>query len=95
MNNNVKRFGLINKTEGYSYLILLFIAMPMKYLLEIPLAVKIAGMAHGILFIAFVIFLVIAWQEKKWDFKENIIFLIASLVPFGTFFTQKRITAYQ
>lgn len=95
MNNSVQRFGLINTIEGYSYLILLFIAMPMKYLLGIPLAVKIAGMAHGILFIVFLILLVIAWQDKKWAFTENIIFFIASVIPFGTFFTSKRIKAHQ
>jgi len=95
MNNSVKKFGLINTVEGYSYLILLFIAMPIKYLLGYPLAVKIAGMIHGILFILFVILLFIAWQNKKWDFKENIIFFIASLIPFGTFFTKKKIQAYE
>ena len=95
MKNSVKTFGLINTIEGYSYLILLFIAMPMKYLLGYPLAVKIAGMLHGVLFIAFVLLLVLAWQDKKWDFKENIIFFIASLIPFGTFFTKKKIKAYE
>lgn len=94
MNNSVKKFGIINTIEGYSYLILLFIAMPIKYFLGFPLAVKIAGMAHGILFILFVILLVVAWQDRKWDFKENIIFFIASLIPFGTFFTKKKIEAY-
>jgi len=95
MNKNVKKFGRINTLEGYSYLLLLFVAMPMKYLLGFPLAVKIMGMTHGVLFIAFCILLVIAWQDKKWDFKENIIFFIASLIPFGTFFTKKRIASYE
>ena len=95
MKNSVKTFGLINTIEGYSYLILLFIAMPMKYLLGYPLAVKIAGMAHGILFIAFILLLVLAWQDTKWSFKENILFFVASLIPFGTFFTKKKIKAYE
>ena len=95
MDTNVKKFGLINTMEGYSYLLLLFVAMPMKYLLGIPLAVKIVGMIHGILFITFLLLLVIAWQDKKWAFTENIIFFIASLIPFGTFFTKKRITSYE
>ena len=95
MNKNVKKFGLINTVEGYSYLLLLFVAMPMKYLLGIPLAVKVVGMAHGILFIIFCVLLVMAWQDTKWAFKENAIFFIASLVPFGTFFTKKRIASYE
>lgn len=92
--NSVKKFSLINTIEGWSYLILLFIAMPMKYIFEIPIAVKIVGMAHGVLFIIFCLLLVIAWQDAKWKFKENIIFFIASIIPFGTFFTKNRINAY-
>jgi len=94
-NNNVKKFGLINTIEGYSYLALLFIAMPLKYLAGIAIMTKIAGMIHGILFIAFCILLVIAWQEAKWSFKETIVFFLASLIPFGTFFTKKKIKAYE
>ena len=92
--NSVKKFSLINTIEGWSYLVLLFIAMPMKYIFDIPMAVKIAGMAHGVLFIIFCMLLVQAWLDTKWAFKENIIFFIASLVPFGTFFTKKKINAY-
>ena len=95
MHENVKKFGIINTVEGYSYILLLFVAMPMKYLLDIPLAVKVAGMAHGILFIIFCLLLVQAWQESKWPFKESIIFFIASLIPFGTFFTKSKIKTYE
>ena len=91
MSNIVQRFSKVNTLEGYSYLILLFIAMPLKYLLGFKIAVKIAGMIHGVLFIAFLALLFLAWRETKWDFKENIIFFVASLIPFGTFFTKKRI----
>ena len=92
--DSVKKFSLINTIEGWSYLILLFIAMPMKYMFGMPMAVKIAGMAHGVLFIIFCLLLVQAWQDTKWEFKENIIFFVASLIPFGTFFTKKKINAY-
>jgi len=92
--NSVNKFSLINTIEGWSYLVLLFIAMPMKYIFGMPMAVKIAGMAHGVLFIIFLILLVVAWQDSKWAFKENIIFFIASLIPFGTFFTKNKINAY-
>jgi len=93
--NSVKKFGLINTIEGYSYLLLLFIAMPLKYIFGIAIAVKIAGMLHGVLFMIFCLLLVQAWSDVKWDFKENIIFFIASLIPFGTFFTKKRIKNYE
>lgn len=91
----VKKFGYINTIEGYSYIILLFIAMPIKYILGYPVATKIAGMIHGILFIMFLIFLLQSAQKAKWSDKETIIFFIASLIPFGTFFTKKKIQSYE
>jgi len=95
MTNSVKKFGIINSVEGYSYLLLLFVAMPMKYMMGIALATKIVGMIHGILFILFIYLLVTAWQDAKWSFKETVIFFIASLIPFGTFFTKKKIRSYE
>ena len=92
---SVKNFGLINTIEGYSYLLLLFIAMPMKYLLGIAIATKIVGMLHGILFIGFLIMLVTASQEAKFSIKDSALFFIASLIPFGTFYTKKKISAYE
>jgi len=95
INKNVKKFGLINTIEGYSYIILLFIAMPMKYMLGFPIAVKIAGMTHGVLFIIFCLLLVQAANEAKWPFKSSVIFFIASLLPFGTFATKSKIKTYE
>jgi len=95
MENSVKKFGAINAIEGYSYLLLLFVAMPMKYMLGIALATKIVGSVHGFLFVLFMILLVIAWQDAKWSIKETLLFFIASLIPFGTFFTKKRIQSYE
>lgn len=94
-NENVVKFGQINTIEGYSYLALVFIAMPMKYFMDIPLAVKIAGMIHGILFIIFCLLLIKAWKESNWPFKKSILFFAASLIPFGTFFTKAKIKAYE
>ena len=95
MKNSVKKFRQIGNVEGYSFLILLFIAMPIKYVLGYPLAVKIVGMAHGLLFIAFCIYLLLASKDAKWSMKENTIFFVASLIPFGTFFTDKKIRVYE
>lgn len=94
-NQNVLKFSKINSIEGYSYLALVFVAMPMKYFLGIPLAVKIVGMIHGVLFILFCYYLLKAWQEAGWSFKESTLFFIASLIPFGTFFTKKTIASYE
>ena len=94
-NKNVQRFRIINTTEGYSYLALLLIAMPLKYFFDTPEAVKIVGMLHGILFVSLVILMIPAYLEAKWKFKCNILFFIASLIPFGTFYTSQKIKAYE
>ena len=95
MKNSVKKFRVINSIEGYSYLLLLFVAMPMKYMMGIPMATKIVGSIHGALFILFMVLMTIAWQKARWSHAENIIFFIAALVPFGTFFTKKQIQKYE
>lgn len=76
-NNTFSRFRLISFIEGLSYLILIFIAMPLKYLAGYPLAVKIVGMAHGVLFILFIIALVMAVKKYKWHFQlSNFLFIL-------------------
>lgn len=92
---SIKRFRQLGIIEGYSYLILLFIAMPLKYWAGFPIAVKIVGMTHGVLFIIFVIYLVAAWQKARWSFYESILFFIASLIPFGTFYTDKLVKEHE
>ena len=87
--SELKKFRLINKVEGYSFLILLFVAMPLKYMAGIPIATKIAGMLHGVLFIAFIYQLIVATEETPFTKKEAFIFFIASVIPFGSFYTEK------
>ena len=86
----IKLFRSISFLEGVSLLILLFIAMPLKYIWENPSYVKVVGMAHGILFIAYVFFALIVKSKLKWNFKTLAIVLIASVIPFGTFYIDKK-----
>ncbi len=95
MKNSVNQFRKIGIIEGYSYLLLLFIAMPLKYFMDYPIAVKVVGMAHGVLFILFCIMLALAWQKARWSLKESALFFVASLIPFGTFYTDKKIKVYE
>ncbi|MEA1892718.1 MAG: DUF3817 domain-containing protein [Campylobacterota bacterium] len=92
---NVKNFGIINTVEGYSYLALVFIAMPMKYILGIAIATKIVGSIHGALFAIFCVYLIFAAKDAKWGIKKSIKFFIAALIPFGTFYTKKEIQSYE
>jgi len=87
--SELKKFKLINKIEGISYLILLFVAMPLKYYFGYPIATKIVGMIHGLLVIAFVYQLIEAKKEAGLSTQEAIKYFILSLIPFGSFYTDK------
>jgi integral membrane protein len=80
---------LIGKLEGYSYLALLFIAMPLKYLTHLPIAVRIAGSIHGALFVAFVIIILMVVRKKQLTTENAMYAFLLSLIPFGTFFLKK------
>jgi len=84
-NNTLRWFRIIAITEGISFLVLLLIAMPLKYFANMPLAVKYVGWAHGILFVAFLIFALLTKLILKKKFSWLIKAFIASILPFGTF----------
>ncbi|MFC3886006.1 DUF3817 domain-containing protein [Bacillus songklensis] len=77
--------------EGISYLVLLFIAMPLKYFANLPIFVQIFGMAHGILFVLFVLMLLIVWFRHGWSLIRVLGAFMASLLPFGTFVLDARL----
>lgn len=83
-------FRIISFLEGLSYLLLLFIATPIKYLAGDPSYVKLLGMPHGLLFIAYVILAVLLKDTMKWKGKAFIGVLAASVIPFGTFYVDKK-----
>ncbi len=83
-------FRTIAFVEGISYLLLLFVAVPIKYLLANDSFVKLLGMPHGVLFIAYVLLAIIFILKKNTPLKESIIILIASLIPLGTFYVDKK-----
>ena len=76
--------------EGISYLLILGLTMPLKYWADIGEPNKIVGMAHGILFILFVVLAAVFCWNKKWGLKRFLIFFVASLLPFGTFYADKK-----
>lgn len=75
--------------EGYSFLLILFITMPLKYLAGMGFANQVVGMAHGFLFIAYVALAILVGQLHKWNFKKTIVILLMSIVPFGTFWMER------
>ncbi len=82
---NIKSLRAIGFLEGISFLLLLFIAMPMKYVWGNPILVKYVGMGHGVLFIAFLVILFVVCEKQKWSLKMFILGLMASILPFGPF----------
>ncbi len=84
-------FRKVALVEAISYLLLLFVAMPFKYLMDMPLGVKYIGMAHGLLFVAYVVLLVMVWQERKWSFLKVVGLFVGSLLPFVPFYLEKKL----
>lgn len=76
--------------EGLSYLLLLFIAVPIKYMNGDPQYVKLLGMPHGILFMAYIALAFFIKPEFKWSSKDFGIILLASVIPFGTFYVERK-----
>ena len=85
----IGRLRIISLVEALSYLILLGIAMPLKYIWGEPLAVKIMGSAHGALFLIFCAALLNAMISEKWSLKPATLIFLASLIPFAPLWVEK------
>lgn len=83
-------FRIVSFLEGVSYLLLLFIATPIKYLSDDPSYVKMLGMPHGILFMVYIILAFMIKKEMDWNNKDFGIVLLCSILPFGTFYMDKK-----
>jgi integral membrane protein len=83
-------FRIISFLEGVSYLLLLFIASPIKYLQGDASYVKMLGMPHGILFMLYVVMAIVIKKEMNWNNKTLGLILVASIIPFGTFYVDKK-----
>lgn len=81
----LRQFRWVAFLEGLSFVLLLFVAMPLKYWAGLPLAVRIVGSIHGLLFVLFIAALFRAALERSWPAQRWGLALFSSLVPFGTF----------
>lgn len=87
----MKLFRTIAYAEGVSFLVLLGIAMPLKYVWGMPQAVKTVGMLHGVLFVAYVGILAHVASDNEWSLKKSALGFIAAVLPFGPFLFQHSI----
>ncbi|MCC8438553.1 DUF3817 domain-containing protein [Brevibacillus sp. M2.1A] len=95
INTAIGRFRIIGFIEGISYLILLGIAMPLKYYLDAPATVKVVGLLHGWLFLLYILALAHVAFKKRWSILKVIGAFIASLIPFGNFVLDVRLKKEQ
>lgn len=91
LHSNIGRLRLTSILDGISYLVLIGIAMPLKYLAGIPMAVRIVGMAHGLLFTVLCFCLLMVLLDKRLSFKWCVIVFLCALVPFAPFFLDRKL----
>lgn len=81
----LQSFRLVALLEGTSYVLLLGVAMPMKYWADLPAAVRVAGSLHGALFVAYGVCAALLLFRGQWSFARAAAAMGVSLVPFATF----------
>jgi integral membrane protein len=87
----VQRFKVVGYAEGWSFILLLGVAMPLKYLAGIPEAVKYTGWAHGVLFVLYLVVLLEVKNLLNWSFGKLVLGVLAAFLPFGPFLLEKRL----
>lgn len=85
----IPTFKIVSLLEGISYILLLFIAVPIKYLQHNEAYVKMLGMPHGMLFVGYIIIAYLLKDHFKWDNKTFLKVCALSIVPLGTFFVNR------
>lgn len=93
--NPIPFLRTIAKVEAISFLLLVGVAMPLKYLAGQPLAVKLVGWIHGVLFVAFCVALLRTMLVARWPFWRCVVIFIAALLPFGPFVVDGRMAGYE
>src|SRR5687767_11045985 len=95
MKNPIALLRTVTLIEGGSFLVLLFFAMPLKYIWDLPQAVRIVGMAHGILFVIFCFCLLQTWIVARWPFGRVALVFAASIIPVGPWLVDRRLKSYE
>ena len=91
LSTQLGRLRILAFVEGVSFLILLFVTMPLKYGFGMPGPNKVFGMVHGLLFVLYVLAVIQAKIEWNWSLKKMGLALLASIIPFGTFWADVKL----
>ena len=81
-------FRQIALWEAVSTVLLFFFAMPLKYIGDVPEAVRVAGSIHGFLVVLFVVLLILCWKDYKWSFGHVVKYFVLSLIPIVSFWVE-------
>lgn len=90
LEHQIKSFKWISILEGISFLVLLLIAMPLKYIWDAPQMVQIVGMLHGILFVLYILGALWLYKAMPWNLKTLMIICVSSVLPLGPFYVEKK-----
>lgn len=93
LKNSLSRLRLVGYLEGASFLLLLGVAMPLKYLADMPEMVRVMGSAHGLLFLLYIAAVANAASDYRWPFRRILAALVASVLPGGPFVFERRLRA--
>lgn len=88
--NTIKAFKVISFLEAMSFLVLLLIAMPLKYVWDMPQYVSVVGMAHGVLFVLYLVGAYVMFEKLNWSFKTLLIVMFCSALPLGPLYADKK-----
>jgi integral membrane protein len=78
---------------GIGLVILVFVAMPLKYFFGQPLLVAVVGMAHGFLYMAYIVITLLLAERCRWRPVDALVILVAGTIPLASFFAERRVTA--
>jgi len=94
MKNPIPFLRKIALAEAVSYLVLLGIAMPLKYMADMPMAVRVVGSMHGLLFVIFCVALAQTMWVARWPMGRGALVFVASLIPVATFLIDGKMKGY-
>lgn len=94
MTNPVIFLRKVARWEAYSYMVLVGIAMPLKYAAGLPQAVRVAGSLHGVLFILFCVALLQTMVVARWSIGRSALLFASALIPFGPLLLDRRVAGY-
>lgn len=91
LKTKIGRLRALSLIEGLSLILLVFIAVPLKYFMAMPMIVKVVGPIHGGLFLLFVFLTIASAVENGWKFKTTATLLVSSVIPFGCFYAESKV----